>query len=263
MLWTTVLVPALAFGETALDRAMTLAFTTCAPHATHRPPTLDARGLERLREGEVVQMLERGAGTDPTAAVGVVMAEASVSEAWLACQGPHAEPGENPEFLIESLPDHQAVWYGYVPLPWPLRDRQYIVKSRANVAMANATENRCWEHTWREYPEGLADVRPMVSEAPVEGITPEHLDRAVVTSWNRGSWLLAAVDDDHVLIMFQASLVVDGNIPDWIVPRITASKLDGMLKRVKGRAETWAALHYDRRHAPFLGGDGRVIPPLR
>lgn len=246
-----------------LDTAMNQAFALCAPHATHSPPKLDASDRARLRDGKVVQTLQRGQGDDPSAALGVVLAKASVSEAWIACQGPHASPGENPEFLVQALPDHQAIWYGYVPLPWPLRDRQYVVRSRANVSMAKATKDRCWEHAWWEYPEGLDTVRPMVSKSPIEGITPSHLDDAVFTSWNRGSWLVAAVDDDHVLVMFQASLVVDGSIPDWIVPRITASRLGSMLTRVKDRAQHWASLHYDSAHAPFVGGNGEVIPPLR
>lgn len=247
----------------ALDTAITNAFAVCSPHSTHAPPTLDDKARRQLREGKVVQDLDHAGDDEPSAAWGVILAKASVVEAWLACQGPHAEPGENPEFLVRALPEHQAIWYGYVALPWPLRDRQYVVRSKANVGMAKSTHNRCWEHAWWEYPDALDSVRTMVRDTPIEGITESHLDRAVVTSWNRGSWLLAKVDDEHSLILFRASLVVDGSIPDWIVPRITASRLSGMLTRVRDRAQLWAALHYDHNHEPFMGGDGELIPPLR
>ncbi|MEM6926219.1 MAG: hypothetical protein AAF602_04785 [Myxococcota bacterium] len=170
MVWMAMLnvVVAAAPGEATLDTPIEQAFASCAPYATHAPPALDARDLRRLREGHVVQALERGKDKAPSAAVGIVLADASVTEAWLACQGPHAEPGENPEFLVRELPRHQAIWYGYVALPWPLKDRQYVVKSRANISMAHATGNRCWEHAWQEFPQALEDVRPMVAKAPIE-----------------------------------------------------------------------------------------------
>lgn len=258
-MWTLLASFALATPAEALDGAL----VACAG-ATHPLPTLTAAQRQELLDGRVVRILEKNPDPElPSKAIGIGLLRGDRAALWIGAQDPHTQvdPGLI-EFVIEELgPDH-ALWYGWIDLPRPLHDRQWVVESDNHHALAQASGGRCWEHRWKAVPDGLPLARARVEAGQGKGLTPAQLDEAVFTPINEGNWLMAPVDD-RVLVVYQARSVVGGAVPDWVVAQLAMARLESVLRAVETRAATWAPEHYVTGHVPVPGGDGVVLPPLR
>lgn len=234
------------------------ALARCAT-ARHPLPALDPSQREALARGEVVRMVHHGDPELPSTAVGVALLDASLDALWIAAQDPHAEVDPAlAEFVVESLGSDHALWYGHLDLPRPLKDRQWVVESSNNHALA---QRGCWEHGWTLVPDGLPRARAMVAAgSPNPNVTLDEVDDAIFTPMNDGSWLMVPMPDGRVLVGYQATSVVGGAIPDWLVLQLSMSRLESVLRDLETRARTWAPSHYRAGHAPVPGGGGDPIP---
>ncbi|HHO51972.1 MAG TPA: hypothetical protein ENK18_14090 [Deltaproteobacteria bacterium] len=245
------------------EAALAQAITACATSPIHPLPTLSPDQRARLLAGEVVRTLDRRGDDEPSAAVGFALLRADRDALWIASQDPHTQVDPDlTEFVVEHLSGDRALWYGHIDLPRPLRDRQWVVESSNNHAMARATHDRCWEHAWTLDEGGLERIRPVVEAQHPRGITPTHLDESIYTPINRGSWFMAPLGDGRVLVAYQAATVVAGVIPDWLVNQLAMARLEDVLRSLEERAHTWASSHYVGDHPPVYGGQGAPIPPL-
>ena len=187
-----------------------------------------------------------------------------MSALWIAAQDPHAvvDPSLH-EFIVADLgPDH-ALWYGHMDLPRPLKDRQWVVESNNDHALATRTANRCWEHHWKLRADQLDVARAAVDAGKEPAVTGAMMDDAVLTPMNQGAWTLVALDPGHTLVAYQATTVVGGAIPDWLVAELARARLEEVLRSLEERARDWAPGHYVTGHAPLIGADGVPLPPLR
>ncbi|MEQ1567573.1 MAG: hypothetical protein ABMA64_18165 [Myxococcota bacterium] len=251
LLWTGS--PALA-GAAEDDIARAIA--SCSG-ARYPLPPLSADQRAQLARGEVVKIVHQADDPQaPSTATGIAVLDHDRPHLWLAAQDPHASVDESlVEFVIESLgPDH-ALWYGHMDLPRPITDRQWVVESTNNHGLGEA----CWEHRWKLVEGALDRVIPLV-EAGGKRVTRAQLDEAIYTPVNQGNWLMAPLADGRTLISYQATSVVGGSIPDWLVLQLTMARLDSVFQSVSDRATSWVPGHYGPAHPPVYGGDGRPIP---
>ena len=236
------------------------ALAACFLEPIHKMPALTFDQRNDLVNLKVVRVLDRQE-TGPSGAVGVALLKASRNQLWIAAQDWHAELDAGLiEVIVERYEGDRMLWYGHLDLPSPLKDRQWVVESANNHRMAGLTRGRCWEHVWYLVPDGLLRVRPLVEAEEPNGVTVEMLDNAIFTPVNRGSWFMAPVNDEYVLVAYQATSVVAGFIPDWVVTQLAMSRLEDLLKNLERRALTWSAKHYVTDHPPVYGGDGKAIP---
>ena len=211
-------------------------------------------------KGEVVRVIDRQ-DKGPSAAVGIAVLKAPLAKLWIAAQDWHAElDPELTELIVKRYGGDHMLWYGYLDLPRPLKDRQWVVESKNNHRMAGLTRGACWEHLWTLVPDGLEQVRDQVVAAQPNGITASHLEEAIFTPVNEGSWFMAPIDEEQVLVAYLARSVVAGWVPDWLVTQLAMSRLETVLRSLEKRAHTWAAQHYVGAHEPVYGGDGRPLP---
>jgi hypothetical protein len=231
-------------------------------HAVHEIPALDADQTAALMRGEVVRTLFQAPDpNEPSAVVAFVLSPVPRNQLWIAAQDPHTQvdPGLT-EKVIEPLGADRAVWYGHWDLPRPLRDRQWVVESGNTHAVAHATSGKGWEHTWELVPDGLGDARPVIADGQIAGITLAHLESALFTPINRGSWFMFELDDGQTLLGYQATSVVGGAIPTWLVSKLVMARMESVLRGLETRAKDWSAEHYCDGHTPVYGGDGEPIP---
>lgn len=235
---------------------------TCAGGLVEPLPWLDDDQRARLVAGDVVRIVNRDADPDaPSSAVGLAVFHAARAAVWVAVQDPHAtvDPALT-EFVIEQKgPDH-AIWYGYLDLPRPIHDRQWVVESTNNRPLA--TTAGCWEHNWRLVPDGLDAARRFLAEGGSTAVTAAQLDQAIYTPVNHGHWLLVPLPGDRTLVAYQATSVIGGSIPDWLVLQLAMSRLESVLRSAEARAREWAPGHYRGDHPPLLGADGAALPGL-
>lgn len=229
--------------------------------AVHPLPPLSADQRARLARGEVVKIVHHAAEPDaPSRAVGVALLAGGRDALWVATQDPHASVDPSlTEFIIEQRDADHALWYGHMDLPSPITDRQWVVESTNTHTLA---ARGCWEHRWALVADGLARVRPSVA-AGERKITLEALDAAIFTPVNHGNWLMAPLTDGRTLVAYQATSVVGGSIPDWLVLKLTMVRLESILRDLEVRARDWAPTHYGAAHAPVYGGDGAPVATLR
>ena len=248
--------PARAQSIDALNRAI----AACAQGPTNPLPGLTVEERQALIDGEVVRRVDRQAN-QPSAAVGMALLKAPRDRLWIGAQDPHAnvDPGLT-EFIVEEIDRDRMLWYGHLDLPRPLKDRQWVVESGNNHRMARLTGGACWEHLWALVPDGVGRIRDKVEANEPRGITTDHLDNAIVTPDNQGSWFMAPVDERHVFVAYYARSTVAGFIPDWVVTQLAMSRLEDLMRNLEKRALTWSAKHYVAGHAPVYGGDGEAMP---
>jgi hypothetical protein len=246
----------------ALDPALVaVAMDRCRPVVEAPLPALDAAQLQALADGEVVRIVRHGDPDRPSTAIGVGVLEGSLNALWLGAQDPHTnvDPALT-EFVIDALPDGRHLWYGHLDLPAPLADRQWVVVSGDNRA---AGQQGCWEHHWSLAADELPRAREAIAAGASPSLVPEQVDAAVLTPVNHGAWLLASIDGGRTLVVYQATSVVGGAIPDWLVLKLTTARLESVLRSVETRARDWVPGHYRLTHAPVSGADGRPIEPWR
>lgn len=262
MLW---IVPFAAAAEPAAPLVDEIAAALGRCRGAHHPlPELTAAQRADLAASEVVRIVRHGDPKEPSTAVGVAVLEASRDALWIAAQDLHAQVDPDlTEFVIERRGADSALWYGHIDLPRPLRDRQWVVSSDNSHDLARASGDRCWEHRWRLVEDGLPRARSMVVSGQVTKITLDHVDSAVYTPVNHGAWLMAPLSGSRTLVAYQATSVVGGAIPDWLVLQLSMSRLASVLDDLERRAQTWAPDHYRDGHPPVMGGGGEAIPLFR
>jgi hypothetical protein len=257
-MWWSFL-PALASDEAEIQAAL----ERCEG-AVHPLPALTAQQRIDLAAGKVVRILRHGDPEQPSTAVGLALLSSSRDALWIAAQDPHTQVDPAlTEFVMRTIESDHALWYGYLDLPWPIKDRQWVVESRNTHTLAARSDDGCWEHTWQLVPDGLEEARPLIGEGRARGVTLEHLEEAIFTPVNHGSWHMAPVSGGKVLVAYQATSVVGGAIPDSLVVQLTMSRLESVLRDLETRANEWARTHYTASHSSVLGGGGKPIPPLR
>lgn len=231
-------------------------------HAVLPIPALDAEQKQDLLQGEVVRLLFQAEDPDePSAVVAYAISPMSREALWIAAQDPHTQvdPGLSEQVMRPIGPDH-AIWYGYWDLPRPIRDRHWVVESKNTHSLAHAMEGKGWEHSWVLVDDGLSEARPFVAEGNVIGVTLSHLESAVFTPINKGSWFMFELSDGRTLVGYQATSTVGGSIPTWLVQKLVMSRMETVIRDLEKRAETWSPEHYCDGHAPVYGGDGEPIP---
>ena len=229
--------------------------------AVHKAPSLTDAQLQALIDGDCVRVLQPNEDpTGPSAATGLVLSTLPRGDLWIAAQDPHTQVDPDlTEFVVAQEGPDTEIWYGHWDLPRPVKDRQWVVRSYNNHALAEATGNQAWEHVWRLVPDGLDLVRPLVASGRSRGVGLAQLDDAIFTPVNHGSWFMIAVGD-RTILGYQATSVVGGAVPDWLVSRLAMARLEGALREVEDRARTWVDGHYDASHVGVFGGDGLPIP---
>lgn len=247
--WTTT-------AHAGLDDDISKALGACA-RADFPLPTLSKDQRDLLAAGSVVKIVNKA--DDPNAAssaIGIAILDARRPDLWVAAQDEHASVDPSlVEFIVEEMGSDHMLWYGHIDLPRPITDRQWVVDSSNNHALGSA----CWEHRWRLIANGLAKVRPSVA-AGERRVTLAQLEEAIYTPVNTGNWLMAPLPDGRTLVSYQATSVIGGSIPDWLVLQLTMSRLESVLRTVETRAHSWVPEHYRGGHHEVFGGDGKPLP---
>ena len=225
-------------------------------------PTLSADQISTLKAGNVVAILDDSAGADaPRRAVGFMLSEVNQQQLWLACQDPHAVLNTSTKELRTQInADQSAHWYGFMDLPWPFSDRHWMVKSWNTTSLAQLSNNLYWEHPWDLLPNGATEIKPFLEAGKLPGVSVDLINDAVYTPVSKGAWAVATVNDNTRLVVYHATTVVGGSIPESTAVRYTVMTLEDMMKDMEKRAINWVPNHYTSGHVGVLGGDNQIIP---
>lgn len=236
-------------------------------HATGVPVSgLDNRGLARLRSGEViyrkVSVSERTDESESTSMriIGYRLIDKPRETLWLSALAYDA--GFSPrltEHLLDVNDTGTAAWYQHLDMPWPLRDRHWVVQSEKNLALANDSDGQLWEHRWSLVPDAGQRITGLFEGGPIGDITPAKASKSVRLPLNNGAWMMASTSSSSTLVVVHATVDMGGIVPDSIVARQTRKNLSKMLRKIENDADTaWS--NYTDRYLIYRG-DGTLIEP--
>lgn len=163
------------------------------------------------------------------------------------------------EYLIEADTEGTARWYQFLRLPWPVKDRHWVVRSTKDVQLSAATDGFIWEQAWRLEAEGRQTAARLLADGKVAGVSTKQGAKALYAPVNRGGWAMFALDDRRVLVAAHVTTVLGGWVPDRLVARFISAQLESVLQSVEAEALTVHA-RYDGSH-PIYTGDGKLITP--
>ena len=210
-----------------------------------QPIILEPGDLEAVAKGEIGK--RRITETGPDRAMGIAWTPTSREAVWVAIID------DIHDTMVRALTEKrlgqneqgQKLLYQHLSLPWPVADRQWVIKIWNNTPLATATNNGVWERPW-----DLAD----------SGLMDQSDPTAVWVPMTNGSWFLMPAAGG-TLVIYTARTHIGGAIPEELVTQWALATLDEMIDHMLDRA-TDIHLHYGTDHEPITGGDNLVIPPF-
>jgi len=218
-------------------------------------PALDEHADARIRlspeelaavatPGGIARRWEKLDGADRV--IGMTWTDVPRDQLWVAMQDDDNWEGVVTGLRTEILPDSslQVRWlYEHVDLPWPVADRQWLIRVANNGPLMARSGDRVWERSWEPSPRR-------------DAMTID--DDAVWVEVNDGGWQLIQVGGG-TLILYHVRSVIGGNIPDNVATRYAYSTLDNMLEELVERAHAEPE-HYRGDHPPIRRPTGGEIP---
>ena len=159
--------------------------------------------------------------------------------------------------MLSMFDDGSYTRYQHVNMPWPVRDRHWVIYCEKNVAVAAKTDDRVWEHTWALEPDGLELVAAAHAETPIDGLTGKMLERSIYLPSNQGAWIMIDLGDNRTLLLAYMEVELGGTFPAGLVRRFTQKQLKSGLEMFEGLARR-VADEYDEL-PPIHDGNGAFI----
>ncbi|MEM9171532.1 MAG: hypothetical protein AAGA84_02385 [Pseudomonadota bacterium] len=163
------------------------------------------------------------------------------------------------EHFVRMHDNGGACWYQHVDMPWPLKDRHWLVRSDKNLSVAQHTDNRLWEHFWRLVPDAKTEIDALYAKGNVSGLTQKQKEKSVMLPLNNGAWVMGLVNPNRTLVMVHATLDMGGIIPDGFVARQSRINLTRTLTKIEQDADSAWARYGDAYR--IYRGDGTLIRP--
>jgi hypothetical protein len=229
-------------------------------------PALDPEDVRRLLTGEpVVDISLTAPGDDAEGGarrmgvVGVTVVEAPRLLVWLTAMGAASEPDVRlTRAMLSTNTDGSYIRYQHVNLPWPIRDRHWVIYCEKNIGVAENSGGEFWEHRWSLIDDGESLLPQVHEDGLIPVLSTRQLDRSIYLPANRGAWVLSELAPDRTLVIAWFDGDFGGLFPDSLVRRFTRTHLREGLRLV---AELSASVHteYDMASRLIYDGFGQPI----
>ena len=225
-----------------------------------RLPDLSATELNTLETGSPLLMLY----SDPTAApgdkvramrvVGWQLVKAPRLVVWLSLlMGREDSSARLQHVVLTRRPAGAYVSYHHIDLPWPVKDRHWLLLCEKDVNLASQSHDDIWEHRWSLLPLDDSQLEAAYDTGAVPGLTREVFDDSVYLVANQGAWIVFDLGTEGTLVAASMDIDLGGRFPDALVQAFAKHQM-------KEFFESLAALrgaHYDA--TPVIQ-DGRGLP---
>ncbi len=233
-------------------------------HSTFNLPQLSGHELELLLHGDAVVKVSGQPATDSDEEVvgmgvyGLQVIDAPRLLIWLTLMGGNDERDYRLTPAILSRGSAGSyVRYQHVDLPWPVRDRHWVIRCQKNVPMADASAGVIWEHHWTLEQGGMTQVMAALNEGRIPGLTDGDLQDAIYLPRNRGAWTLIDIAPHRTLVIAYVDAALGGGFPATLVRSFTRRKLKAGLASL---TELSARVHLNySEDRPIHDGYGNPI----
>ena len=225
-----------------------------------RLPNLSPAELETLAAGTPLVTLYR----DPTAepgdkvhAMGVVgwqIVKAPRLLVWLSLLGSREDSSARRQHVVLTRrPAGAYVSYHHIDLPWPFKDRHWLLLCEKNLSLANESHDDIWEHRWSLLPLDDSQLEAAYDTRAVPGLTRKAFDDSVYLTANQGAWIVFDLGAEGTLVAASMDIDLGGRVPDALVQSFAKHQMReffDLLNRLSGA---------DYKGNPVID-DGRGVP---
>ncbi|MEN7343950.1 MAG: hypothetical protein AAAFM81_13450 [Pseudomonadota bacterium] len=226
---------------------------------------LDKEALTKLESGDTIYQTVRmtdseNSGSTILRIVGYRLIQVDRESLWLAALAYDGNYSSRlTEHLVSTHQHGDATWYQHIDMPWPLRDRHWLIRTGKNTALAAATDNRIWEHRWSLEQDSYEQIRTLARNNAVRSLSSEDFRKSIMLPRNNGAWVMMELAPRSTLVVLHATMDMGGIIPDSLVARSTRKQLRKMLEKIERDSAT-SIDGYDGSY-PIYRGDGTLISP--
>ena len=154
---------------------------------------------------------------------------------WVSVLGESDElSGKVKRTVLANQPAGAYVTYQHLDLPWPFKDRQWVILSEKNLALADDTSGRIWEHRWSLVPRSEDVLETAYAEGRISGVTRQNLDDSVYLAANRGAWILFDLGSQRTLVAAYLDVDLGGRFPGALVRSFTKRQLKSETPSAEG-----------------------------
>ena len=190
--------------------------------------------------------------------VGIHVIDSPKLLVWLTAMGVASEPDVRLTRAMLTEPDRgEYVRYQHVNMPWPIRDRHWVIHCEKDISLAEASGGSFWKHQWRLVEEGESLLPPAIEDGRISGLSVRQLDRSVYLPANKGAWVTSAINDKQTLVIAYFDGSLGGLFPDSMVRRFAKVHLREGLKLVGELSATAHQEYADSR--TIFDGFGQPI----
>lgn len=189
-----------------------------------RLPSLSGNDLAMLEAGDVVVVTDepsRGRATEDIDTIGVVglqVIDVPRMLVWLSVLGHTGDPPERLTRATLAEPSNGSrIRYQHIDLPWPLRDRHWVIRSEKNIKLAERTDGLIWEHRWSLAEDGIAMLARAREDGRLVNPSSRALERSIYLSANDGAWTVFALSDSRTLVVLRMAVGLGGYFPAQLV----------------------------------------------
>ncbi len=150
---------------------------------------------------------------------------------WLALIADSEElDGRFTRAVLSAGPTGAKVRYQHINLPWPFKDRHWVIQVENNVDIAHASNGGIWERQWQLHDRGQQMIDAAYRDGTITGLTQRNLAKSIYLPTNRGSWTVLELGRNRTLVAAFVDLRLGGLIPDGLVRGYIKRELqDGMV----------------------------------
>lgn len=197
-------------------------------------------------------------GVDEMGLLGLQLVDAPRLLVWLTMLGGGGRSdGRVTSVRLSSMPTGSYARYQHVNLPWPIRDRHWVIYCDKNLELAQASAGAIWEHRWSLHESGERLLRTAFEDSRIPGLDMRTLDNSIYLPVNRGTWAVFDLGENKTLILAYYDSDLGGRLPAALVRSITKRQLRKYLE-ASGSLAGHILDHYDGT-SPIHDGFGSPI----
>jgi len=225
-----------------------------------RLPNLSPAELETLATGTPLLTLYR----DPTAepgdkvhAMGVVgwqVLKAPRLLVWLSLLGGREDSSARRQHVVLTRrPAGTYISYHHIDLPWPFKDRHWLLLCEKNLSLASESHDDIWEHRWSLLPPDDSQLEAAYDTGAVPGLNRKAFDDSVYLTANQGAWIVFDLGAEGTLVAASMDIDLGGRVPDALVQSFAKHQMREFFESLNALS----GAHYAAR--PVIE-DGRGVP---
>ena len=227
-------------------------------------PELQDKDIEILLTGKSVISTSREPGheqdgdVDAMGLLGIQLVEAPRLLVWLSLLGGNGRSDERViSVKLSQAPDSAYSRYQYVNLPWPIRDRHWVIYCEKNLELAETTDGVIWEHRWSLHDDGENLLQSAFDNGRIPRLSVRAFEKSVYLPANRGTWGLIDLGQSRTLIVAFYDADLGGRLPGGLVRSFTKRQLRNYLETTREQTD-YVLQFYDENH-PVHDGFGSPI----